>query len=149
MVYLFMQTMYEEQLANGLRYQLVDGLLHRFYVTNTERQTVDALVEQAMAIDAAYAAAHQHACYLFILANAPFRFYILQKIAESMKFTPPTLIESAAIVGDSFTIRIFSSLLVNRLSNKARHSTQFFSDEAAARTWLLQRIEDMALAQTE
>jgi hypothetical protein len=35
-------------------------------------------------------------------------------------------------------------LIMSRVADKARQSTQFFSDEAAARTWLLERIAAMA-----
>src|SRR5687767_7105944 len=138
-----MQVIQETKLTDGLTYQIFENQIHRFYIIEMTRETVDAVVSQAMAIDKACDTAKQHACFLYVLDGVPFTPYLLHRVIHAVQNTPATLIESSAVVGDNFTLRLFRSLIMTRVADKARQSTQFFSDETTARVWLLQRITDM------
>jgi hypothetical protein len=142
-----MQIIQETQLTSGLTYQILEKQIHRFYITQMNRETVDAVVGHAMAIDKACDAARQHACFLYVLDGVPFTPYLLHRVIHAVQNTPATLIESSAVVGDNFTLRLFRSLIMSRVADKARQSTQFFNDEDAARAWLLERVADMAEAE--
>jgi hypothetical protein len=139
-----MQIIQESKLAAGLIYQILEPQIHRFYITGMNRETVDAVVSQAMAIDKACDAAKHHACFLYVLDGVPFTPYLLHRVIHAVQSTPASLVESTAVVGNNFTLRLFRSLIMPRVADKARQSTQFFSDETAARTWLLERIAAMA-----
>jgi hypothetical protein len=139
-----MQIIQESKLTSGLTYQILEQQIHRFHITVMNRETVDAVVSQAMALDKACDAAKQHACFLYVLDGVPFTPYLLHRVIHAVQSTPASLVESSAVVGDNFTLRLFRSLIMSRVADKARQSTQFFSDEAAARTWLLERIAAMA-----
>jgi hypothetical protein len=137
------QIIQESKLTSGLTYQILEQQIHRFHITGMNRETVDAVVGHAMAIDKACDAAGQHACFLYVLDGVPFTPYLLHRVIHAVQSTPASLVESTAVVGDNFTLRLFRSLIMTRVADKACQSTQFFSDEAIARTWLLERIAAM------
>ena len=139
-----MQIIQESKLTAGLTYQILEPHIHSFHITGMNRETVDAVVSHAMALDKACDAAKQHACFLYVLDGVPFTPYLLHRVIHAVQSTPASLVESTAVVGDNFTLSLFRSLIMTRVADKARQSTQFFNDEAAAHSWLLQRIADMA-----
>lgn len=139
-----MKIIHEEQPTEGLLYQIFDNGIHRLLLTKTTRKVVDAVVEKAMSIDETCHAAHEHACFLYVLDNVSFTPYLLHKVVQAVQSTPSDLRESTAVVGNNFTINIVRSLIIPRVAIKARQSTQFFTDEQDALEWLTQRIKALA-----
>lgn len=142
-----MQIKQEEKPTSGLTFQIFDNGIHRFHITKMTRDTVDAIVERAMQIDKIFHENEGHACFLYILDDVPFTPYLLQKVIQAVQTTPADLCESTAVVAKNFTLGIFRSLIVPRVSAKARQSTQFFTDEQEAREWLVARIAALANAE--
>ena len=143
-----MKITQEETLSPDLIYQVFDNGIHRFHVTKMTRTTVDALVTRAMEIDQACHQTDQHACFLYVLGDVPVTPYLVHKVIQAVRNTPEDLRESSAVVGNNYILNLFRTLVVSRVSTKARQSTQLFSQESEAIAWLTERIEILSEEET-
>ncbi len=137
---LTMNIIHEDTPTHDLIYQIFDNGIHRFHVTKMARQTVDALVTRVMEIDQTCHQTDQHACFLYVLGDVPVTSYLVHKVIQIVRNKPEDLRESSAVVANHYILNLFRTLVGSRISEKARQSTQLFSEETKAIAWLNKRI---------
>ncbi len=131
------------ELSPGLIYECLPGAIHKFIINDISRQTVDAFCDKAHTIDVETHAVNGHARFLYLVNIAGPSPYFIRKAVQLAQSTPEGLLESQAIVGNSFALTVARNVIFRKTPSTTAQAAAFFETEADALVWLKQRHEKL------
>lgn len=131
------------QLTSGLTYEQLPNGIHKFVVNDVTQETIDCFYEKSHAIDLAEYEAGSHARYLYVGNVFGLSPYFILKLIQLAQDTPDNMVESMAIVSNSFIAKIARNAIFRKTPLRTLQATAFFLTEEEAIEWLEHRHQEL------